>query len=834
MIQRLPLPLEGGVNLHSDPSSLKPNQWQLLQNVAPRPSGRIGQRPALQFQREVVPSWWHWDARALTGSLGVASAIPGYYRWARDLRPLKFMFDPNFGEISMVAFNTVAMQVYDQNGMRVTPRTVPIGTAMLFTLPGVWVAGGSEPVPLCAVLGQMTRSPSLFSFLGQTYAFGGETAGSYVGPPVGSVYSAQTGFDYVSVQFGQRNEATGALDYVGTNNGFAPEQACVLRDRVVYSIGSNVYFSDRNDPMSVGASALSSRGINVCGEEQEQITALSEVSLSAEGSPAQSALVVWTRTHCYLVTGEPGESDAETAEEIIGSTQINRLNVKAGCVSQASVVRTPYGMFWVGVDDVWFMPFGSTPLRVGTNLRPMLANQPAGVQWKIHADYYNGSLRIGVFGDGSGPSLYSPCDEQWWLDLRNEPPTSPDDAAWFGPQVFVNHDGVDQDLNPISGVYCIAKDERSTGDGRLYALQPNFMANPYTTVYGMTLCTLDEYSSRDITAPTYPQIAWVASNSYAEGDMLTALQPAAVASQLATVWVCTVAGTSGLTEPIWPTAASFVVDGGVTWTALYWNGTTVLSGYQSELWASTYGTNSIECELLSREVMTDDPMVEKLLDGAELGFFTPSPTRVTYNSHPDQAIKTKVLPSPVWNANANLPGNTVTAVWNGQRKWSSRLLPSGPTQRFQAQSASWYLKQNAGFVLTNGVDNSFMFTWASVVRTATVASGYYADITSLLAAAIAAMNTAVGLTQFTSTIADDGAITRSRVGIKTIDESSLTLSVTAATDKLLFYLGYNPSQSGLTSSGYVYGALSPRGTLSPPIEFSGINLRLALWGRRPL
>lgn len=833
MIQRLPLPLDGGVNEYSDPSSLKPNQWQMLKNVAPRPTGRIGQRPALQFQREVVPSWWYWDGRALAGSLGVASPIDGYWRWGRDIRPLKFMFDPNFGELSMVAITTTAVAIYDLAGLIVTPRVVPEGTGLFMTLPCVWVqdAGLSagNPIPVCAALGPITRSPSLFSFLGNTYAFGGDNAGRYTVPPNGSSYGAKCGFDYEAAAFGQRNATTGAMDFVSTNSGFAPEQACVLRDRVVYSIGSSVYFSDKNDPLSVGADALTSRGINVAGEEQEAITALSEVSLSSEGSPTQSALAVWTRNHCYLITGEPGESDAETADEIIGSVQINRLNVKAGCVSQSSVTRTPYGTFWVGVDDIWFMPFGATPLRVGTNLRPVLLGQPAGLQWKIYADYYNGSLRVGTFSDGSGPSLYSPCDEQWWLDLRSEPPTSPDDAEWFGPQQFVNHDGFTEAGAACSGVYAVAKDERTTGDGRLYALQSYFMTNVSNTVYGMTLCTLDEYSSRDITAPTYPVLRWTASNNWAEGDMITSLPPLAVASQLATVWVCTVAGTGGLVEPAWPINAMTVADGGVTWTALYWDGANVLSGYQAELWASTYGNNAIECELMSREVMTDDPMVEKLLDGAEIGFFTPAATRVTYNSHPDQASKTKVLPSPVIDAASNIATNggvTAAWTWNGQRKWSAKLLPSDATQRFQAQSATWYLKQNSGFVITAGIDDTVSFTWNSVARTGTIAAGYYADITALVAAIITAMNTAVGLTKFTSTIAADGGIVRARIGIKTTDASTLVLNTT----RLMDYLG---GPNGV-STGYIYGTNSPRATLSPPIEFSGINLRMALWGRRPL
>lgn len=59
--------------------------------------------------------------------------------------------------------------------------------------------------------------------------------------------------------------------------------------------------------------------------------------------------------------------------------------------------------------------------------------------------------------------------------------------------------------------------------------------------------------------------AWAASTAYALGDFV---RPTSIADGSLFVYECTVAGTSGTTEPTWPTVdGQTVVDGSVTWTA---------------------------------------------------------------------------------------------------------------------------------------------------------------------------------------------------------------------------------------------------------------------------
>jgi phage-related protein len=97
-----------------------------------------------------------------------------------------------------------------------------------------------------------------------------------------------------------------------------------------------------------------------------------------------------------------------------------------------------------------------------------------------------------------------------------------------------------------------------------------------------------------VTAPA----TWQASSAYNVGDVVQATVPPATGF----FFRCTVAGTTGTTEPFWPTIiGNTTVDGTVTWTAV-----TILSGdfqapnpsaiielFELELITSIHGTNDI-------------------------------------------------------------------------------------------------------------------------------------------------------------------------------------------------------------------------------------------------
>lgn len=827
MIERMPLPLLGGINVHDDPAAIADGQWQRLRSLAPRKAGVVGQRQSMTFDREVIPSWWHWDARALTGSLGVASAIEDYWRWAENLRPLKFLFDPNFGELSMVCLTTEARAVVSEtaSGTRANV-TVPEGTMLLITLPGVLTGDGAGNLPIirCFVLGESTRAPSLLTFLGETYAFAGGNNGGRVTP------STEAGnpvdFSYVSNDFGS------------ANTGFNPDGACVVRDRVVYFKGNSLYWSDRNEPLVVSGAdedgnnlpAQGTRDIYIGGEEIEPITAVAELSTSADGSPVQSVAAAWTKTSCYMLLGEPLETDE--GGDVLGSLQINRLNIQAGCVSQASVVRTPYGTFWAGPDDVWFMPFGSLPLRVGTSIREYLEGQPAGLEWRIHAEYYDGFYRLSLFSPNQGPQMYDPCGMQLWLDLRNGAPRDASEAKWFGPQEFTQMDAPavngGEYFGGPPGVWCMARDTRATGDGRLYALQRYVMAGTdvmQSEIKGMSLCAFDTANGRDTSAPQATRQPYATpGTTYYVGDIFVPRPSDALVT--APIYVCTQEGPV-VAEPDWfaPDAQGRVFDGVfLTWTALYFDGTNVLSGYMPNLVQSG---NAIEWSALSKEYMLGDPMAEKLLDGAEIGYAAGGPTFLRYNSHAKQDSRGRVLEVDYEQLADNVANQTT-----GDRVWQRKLLTADPTKRFHGLSATWECSQLAGYVIVEGVNDTIQFATSGNDSTVTVPAGYYTDLTALDAAVIAAAADVGHFIESTFTV--DGGAIRALFGWR----SSVGSMLEVYTDsKLAELFGFSLEQGNFVDGSFgawCFSYTSPQQQLAPDMQLSGINLRYKLFGRRPV
>mgnify|MGYP001612209174 CR=1 FL=1 len=845
MISRLNVPLGGGVNTFDDSVALPDGQWQRLRNIAPRKPGILGQRPSLSFVREIEPSWWHWDARTLAGSLGVASAVAAYWTWAKALRPVRFLFDPNHGDITMIALTVEALSVEAQTAVGTSANiTVPEGTYLLITLPGVITDDGSAPRLRVGILGPAGQAPSLFVFNGVTYAFGGGNNGMSVSAGLDPSIPAIT-FAYSPNDFG------------AGNTDFKPDGACVVRDRVVYFSGPNLYFSDRNEPLTVGYtgtldaagniepstanpvagtnfSARDTRGIFLGGEELENITAVAEVNTTADGSPVQSAVMAFTSTHAYMLLGEPLETTQ--GGDVLGSLQINRLNVQAGCVSQATITRTPYGTLWAGRDDVWFMPFGSLPVRVGTAVRQYLLDQPEGLRWKLHAEYDDGFYKLALFAPGQGPNINDPCGMQLWLDLRNGGPKDASQAQWFGPQLLVQTDAptVAGGSGGPAGTWCFARNTKAGGDGRLYALQRFFINSPdLGLVNGMSLCSLDTYEGYDTSSPQgFVSEPWQAAYGYGQGDTFTPEPKADAAPYAAPVWVCTTAGTShAATEPSWlaATATGTITDGTVVWHLRYWDGSYPMSAYTPRLYGRA---NQIEWSLLSKEFTLGDTMTEKLLDGAELSYYANDRTQLTHNSHPEQDSRSRVL------GLASGQSDNLLDFTRGQRVWQRKLLTPSPTSRFAALSATWECAQDAGIVITTGVNDTMKFSVSEGAVAVTIAAGYYASLAAV-ATAVKAAAAVEGLVLVDSLNADGADTTRPLFGFKsaTFDLSVWThAGITTQPYKLARLFGYHPNQTQYATAlagAYAFGYESPAYAKAPDMLISGINLRYRVFGRRP-
>lgn len=818
MINKLPVTFALGVNEFTDPAGLTDGQIQGSPNLMTRTGGFPGLRPSLSFDRLVVPDYRPWDSSRYDG---LVTPEKEYTQWARNWRPMRFLFSPIGGEVAAVLQARTAQDYVPQNGaVSSFLTTAQEQEAILVMLPGVFDVNGlvNASGVRAVSLGILTRCPSLFVFNGIIYGFGGASRGGRIEPV--------SGINPVPYAYFANEWNTPG------NESFFPQQAAVVRDRVVYSVGPSVFWSDRNDPLQIRTSALTDGGIIVSGEELEDVTAISELSTSSDGSPVQSVCAVWTRTRCFLLLGEPIETTQDITEEsngALGSLQINRLNIEAGCVSQASVVKTPYGAFWVGKDDVWFMPSGALPVRVGTNIRPAIEAVPPGLQYRICAEYSDNYLKIVMPGDGDGPTGISPMTTMWCLDMNGGPPGSSEAARWWGPHKFVNQDCVGETAEPESGVWCLAKDVRGNGDGRVYALQTFQLGGEQGTsseIYGMALCGLDQHNARDTGAPVKELRYWEPSTAYSTGDEV--VPPPSTSDFRAITWVCSIAGTSDTIEPDWygsELSSISIADGSVTWRPIYFNDGEARPDFIPK---SERTANEVLFQLTSAEYALGDPMVDKLLDGAELAYWAQQATQLTYSTNPDQQTNSRIL---------HRHGNSLDSGFGmTQRVWQRKLLTPQAGTRFHALTAVAQIQQDAGYIIVAGYNDMLQLVHkADNILSISIPAGYYASILEVWTAIRVYAQSEYGVTLGSTTDLDLG-IARARFGLRDVGtQFSLGLH---AYGILASYFGFTDSQVGTSNEAdpteFFFADDSFYRQQSTDIQIAGLNLRFGVFGRRPM
>lgn len=275
---------------------------------------------------------------------------------------------------------------------------------------------GTSYVDIEIVLRQIAYAPALVGYLRKMYVFPG--------------YPCTT--NYVVDQVGVTESP-----FLGTNNGISPAVACVYRNRLVYGnfgpgFESRLLFADPYNPMLVGNDVLAANGrsFDIGPDDGDRIVALVEVTQTAVGSPASSVLLILKENSAYILSGEPNYTT--DTSELLGDTIISKISYDCGCSSAQTVKTTPFGTLWAGKDDVWFFAAGSLPVRVGSNIRPVLEASPASMRWQWHAEYFGGFYRLALFAPGQSPNDKANLAEQWWLDLRD----GVELIRWWGPQIY--------------------------------------------------------------------------------------------------------------------------------------------------------------------------------------------------------------------------------------------------------------------------------------------------------------------------------------------------------------------------------------------------------------
>lgn len=805
MINRVKVPLTGGVNLFADPTAIRDDQVAYAKNLVPVRPGVLGTRPALQWVRDIT----------LNPALG--PYIP--------VRCMQSPIGPNF---ALAYWSAQTSKTY----LNLIDDSLGGNPAEL--------GDSDSPVPV-----------SMVQWDGDTYAFTANNAAraAFATNPEGYVIEN--------------------LTFEGTGNaGFRPKGAAVIRDRFVYwgfedgAGGRAVLFADRGFPLRIGDAAVASaRFIPVAGISQSGITHCAELNTSAAGSPNQSVVAVWTVDNMWMLLGEPGETgDGLTAESIRGTLQQSLMTMNAGCVSGSTVVQTPYGTIWAGPDDVWFMPFGSLPIRIGTNIRPALLETPPSVKWKWHAAYDSDTAqyRLALFGPGSGPTERSACDHHWILDLSQGPPRSADEAKWWGPQVYVQPDRV----GTYAGTHCLLQADGDDGSRDMFGVvwhevdvaAVNNTADP---LVGISLVTLGAGDSRDCASPMRDRIPFSQVAEYQLGDVIVPYdEDPGEAWPL--VWTVTTVdglgpnggGVTAASTPQFNDGSTVtVVNGGVTFE--------VDSATQALFLPRAMQTdNEIVCELVVKEYV-GDPMVDKMIDGAELGYWVGQSGRLSYRFMTDIDENTRVLQTAgdqtgvagFTNVGLPNPGDT-----RGQRIWKTRLLTPTPGNRSVAKSIQMRITQDTAFVVDETNDVVVASEALGTKAAASVAHGEYTHAQLMSAIAVALQSIFEGDWDFsTANFASESInhITQtnsaSDLQIWFADTSALDDVTQTQTDKcarLFSMLGFdtnNATFNGGVGTGYlnlpqnvwVSARSSAETTRTFRIQLSGLNIRAREFRRRP-
>lgn len=579
--------------------------------------------------------------------------------------------------------------------------------------------------------------------------------------------------------------------------------------------------------------------IGVGLEDQGDLTAMFGAMLAGAADPSQSVLYVWKRDAMYVVTGEAGlRGDAEP----LGNVAVAKVQARCGCVSQATVVQTPFGVMWCGTDDVWLMPWGGTPIAVGTKLRPWLLNQPNNMQWRYHAAYADGFYRLALYNEGSGPTDNDPCDAVFMLDFRRGVPSNASEAIWYGPQCYVPSGGAD-------GTYCMRVDDRPNGDGKLYGVHSGLAGA--SSRYFITLVTFDGREAYDTCLPQAVGIPWQSETLYGQGDQIV---PGGYGTQGlgGQVWVATVTsgaatGTSGISEPDWSSMAA-KVDGDLTWNTL---GSPVdYSDFTVEP-PQQHSGNDICIDVRTKEWNDPTAALDKLLSGAFLTFDAVPPLRLLHSFGTDFQDNYQLVYAPE-NMTRQVAVDSFDNTRIG-RTWRGVRLEGSASVRARAKSFQVRLQTLGHFVVDARFATGGLLVWNGsgwVQLTFTMPTGvqssmanFVSNLTTSILAALAASSVPTAylsiidgsVKQFT--FDDDvtsGAKLRIPYGDGNDTANTLTDAIKTANRWMLNTLGFGPGELRMPSNNSrVFGKQSVRETTPTRMCLSRIDVKYRVFGKMP-
>lgn len=573
-----------------------------------------------------------------------------------------------------------------------------------------------------------------------------------------------------------------------------PRLGCVTKNRVHWGgfeapYENAVVIADVDAPLTIGQNALTDRSIIVGTRNSGRLKALKDIQINSVGSPVQTGTLCLTEHAAFLLMGDCPETDDPNWPPL--TLELNRFKAKAGCVSSGSVCDTPWGTIWCGPDNVWFLPTGGTPIPIGRKLRPILKAQPKSQAFRIHAVYADGFYRLALFSDGQGPDASTPLGEQWWLDLRDGPPSDWTKARWYGPQVF-NVGGGQLALTGrrsatiTVGTSYMAIDDRDGQDPKVFGVQYGLALyeTSANTLYLPNLVTYDNPGARDVAGVFYGGLVpWSNNTNYAVDDEVVVF-PNPTSDMHPARYRCDTAGISAATEPTWTVLGFPLIDGTVSWVFL---------GYVHSP-ASVYGSEVLWA-LDSREYDFGSRMLDKLMQGLELNSLTTTAIRMTLTQLCDGGKTKDIITKDLSRTSGPLLGADFIGFTELMaEEYKSYQIFSNEDTRTLGKVVQYKMAEVAGILIPDGnLDFTFLVLEYDPVYTATLPTNYYANVNDLAAAVVAAMNTVAA---FRATFPLGMALTslNGLVDITQLDGSQWSNGVSVQADRFIWsLLGFNPT-----------------------------------------
>lgn len=204
------------------------------------------------------------------------------------------------------------------------------------------------------------------------------------------------------------NTATHALPSV-------PTFVANLNNRAYYVCGNVVYYSDVLVPLTM-TNASQSLTIG----DTSAITALSGLPVQTTSAGVVSALIVFKAFQIWQITGDAA---------VTGSLSLNYISLTVGCSSPGTVVQTPIGTIFIGIDGAYVV----SPLGQVSPLTKDISKSTQDVQQPFQ-NIVNPTRAVASF---SGP-IYRVCLDtvlngttqtvDYWFDITRR--------RWTGPHTF--------------------------------------------------------------------------------------------------------------------------------------------------------------------------------------------------------------------------------------------------------------------------------------------------------------------------------------------------------------------------------------------------------------